>query len=101
MSEAEQPEERTPLTADERRRNVERVKAIEGRLEMVERRFGEMVLAGAGALRELHSMRVELRDVFGMEPLPPLAPLYEGLAARAEAGGETGGTAAEGDGEAG
>lgn len=78
------PDEEQQLTPAQRKRNVERVKDIERQLGLVELDFSEMVYTGAKAIRRLHGMREELRDVFGMEPLAELAPLYDGIAARAD-----------------
>lgn len=72
------------LTAEQRRRNVARAKKVESRLGDIEQRLSLGLYYVVGTLRELHGEREELRAVFGLDPLGPMAPLFEDLADAAE-----------------
>lgn len=73
----QQQQERAPLTAEERRRNVERVRTVELMLGSMEQRLVSLAYELARELRQTHELRDELRDIFGMEKLPAVAPAFE------------------------
>jgi predicted metal-dependent phosphoesterase TrpH len=77
MAADEQEQPAVPLTAEQRRHNVERVRNVERMLGSMEQRLTSLAYETVRELRQAHELRDELRDIFGMEPLPPVAPLFE------------------------
>lgn len=72
------------LSAEQRRRNVERMLQLEGELGRAHQQLGLAIFNAAQVYREMDFARRVLREVFGLPPLPPVAPLYAGLVARAD-----------------
>lgn len=71
------------LTAEERRRNVQRVEDVEKNLDQIERMALALVYQSALIMRRINEQRGVLREVFGKEPpeeLPPLTVAAERLA---------------------
>lgn len=76
--------DRAPLTKAQREHNVERMRRVEADLGQAETDLAHAVFSAVRVHREVRRLREELRDVFGMEPLGPPAPLYVALAQEAD-----------------
>lgn len=72
------------LSAAQRARNVERMKRLEQDLGQTEKTLALSIFEAVRVHRDIRAARSLLREVFGMEPLFPAAPLYESLHARAD-----------------
>jgi hypothetical protein len=73
-----------PPTAEQRARNVERMRRLEVELGEAQATLGVAVYEAVRVYRALHDGREALREVFGMEPLGDMAPLYGELARAAD-----------------